>query len=199
MASRSRVAALTCLVLVPAMSAPAAGRSQQIGFHGALARVVDLPTDPFAFRCEPMSPEHTRDNSQGVRNCAGRTRLDNGVMVNVMADSTGRVVALILGWPRATDPDSTVSRLNAALEIIERRLGRASICGRADFPWEQAYHWDTPEWSASLSATRNTTTNGPAAVQFNSWIKNPDEVVTCMTGPGMRPRDDRPRPPIGPG
>jgi hypothetical protein len=184
------------LALLAAVTLSTVGQAQPTGFHGSLAGFVDLPTDISAFRCEPMPPEHTRDNSRGVRNCRALSRLEDGAALTLAADSTGRVVALMLGWPRTSEPDAAVSRLNAALVTLERRLGMASICGNTDVPWHQSYHWQTPEWVASLSITRNTATDGPANVQFSSWIKNADEVVECMIGPVMRRRDQPPPPPF---
>jgi hypothetical protein len=187
--SRSSVRA-ALLALTLAVDAYA----QPTGFHGSLAAFVDLPADAAAFRCESMPPEQTRDNSRGVRNCTARSRLADESTLSVHADSTGRIVALMLGWPRTSNPDSAVARLAAALATLEGRLGMASMCARADIPWHQSYHWQTAEWAASLDITRNTATDGPANVQFHSWIKNPDEEVTCMTGPGFRRRDEPPPP-----
>jgi hypothetical protein len=180
------------LLMLATLITPATGHSQQTEFHGTLAGIVDLPTGAAAFRCEPVPPEHTRDDSRGVRNCLMRTRLADGAAVTLHADSTGRVVMLSLGWPRTSDPESTVSRLNAALAMLEQRLGRAAICGRTKIPWQQPYSWETTEWSANLAATRNTRTNGPANVQFSAWIRRPDELLACMNGPGPHPRDDPP-------
>ena len=170
-----------CLVLmVTAHAAPIVARAQETSFTGPLATIIALPATRTAYRCEPIPIEQAADSTAGMRRCSVRMPERDTVNVDIHVDSTRRVIALFIGWPRTADADSAAAVLGRALAMLQPRLGAPIICARAEVAWMQSFHWDAAAWRASLNVTYDPTRNRMGNAQFHARMKAPDEVVTCM-------------------